>query len=58
MKGLHRINKYIYIQAVTYPGIARYKLDMSYSFEEFIVILKSFKFKVSNHNQATPVYIL
>ena len=31
---------------------------MSNSFEEFIVILKSLKFKVNNHAQATPAYIL
>ena len=44
---------YIYIQAV----VARDKLDMSYLFEEFIVILKLLELKVNNHVQAKPAYL-
>ena len=43
---MHLNSVYIYIYKHCLHGVARDKLDMSNSFEEFIVILKSLKLKV------------
>ena len=48
---------FIIIYKPCLPGVARDMLNMSYSFKDFIVILKSLKLKVINHAQTTPIYV-